>query len=178
MAGALFVFGLDSECRNSAKGVCMRLAKMATILLVVLLVTAGVAHAQTATGEVNGTVTDKSGGFVAGASVMLANQATKIEDRVTTNSDGYFVFINVKPGTYVLGVEAKGFKITQVSPFDVGVNQTVTQTVKLEVGAINEKVVVSAEAVMLEGSTSELGTVITQKAVNDLPLNVETSLNC
>jgi hypothetical protein len=41
----------------------------------------------------------------------------------------------------------------------------------LEVGAINEKVVVSAEAVMLEGSTSELGTVITQKAVNDLPLN-------
>jgi len=151
--------------------VCMRLAKMATILLVVLLVTAGVAHAQTATGEVNGTVTDKSGGFVAGASVMLANQATKIEDRVTTNSDGYFVFINVKPGTYVLGVEAKGFKITQVSPFDVGVNQTVTQTVKLEVGAINEKVVVSAEAVMLEGSTSELGTVITQKAVNDLPLN-------
>ena len=149
----------------------MRLAKMATILLVVLLVTAGVAHAQTATGEVNGTVTDKSGGFVAGASVMLANQATKIEDRVTTNSDGYFGFINVKPGTYVLGVEAKGFKITQVSPFDVGVNQTVTQTVRLEVGAINEKVVVSAEAVMLEGSTSELGTVITQKAVNDLPLN-------
>src|SRR5438552_12153203 len=149
----------------------MRLAKMATILGVVLLVTAGVAHAQTATGEVNGTVTDKSGGFVAGASVMLANQATKIEDRVTTNSDGYFAFINVKPGTYVLEVAAKGFKITQVSPFDVAINQTVTQTVRLEVGAINEKVVVCAEALMLEGSTSELGTVITQKAVNDLPLN-------
>src|SRR5438876_5944503 len=99
----------------------MRLAKMATILLVVLLVTAGVAHAQTATGEVNGTVTDKSGGFVAGASVMLANQATKIEDRVTTNSDGYSGLFNVKQGTYVLGVEAKGFKISKVSPFDVGV---------------------------------------------------------
>src|SRR5437660_10250623 len=171
MAGALFDFGLDSECRNSAKGVCMRLAKMATILLVVLLVTAGVAHAQTATGEVNGTVTDKSGGFVAGASVMLANQATKIEDRVTTNSDGYFVFINVKPGTYVLGVEAKGFKVTQISPFDVGVNQAVAHTIKLEVGAITEQVVVNAEAVMLEGSTSDLGTVIEEKAVNDLPLN-------
>src|SRR5438445_13695089 len=99
MAGALFVFGLDSECRNAAKGVCMRLAKMATILLVVFLVTAGVAHAQTATGEVNGTVTDKSGGFVAGASGKLTNEATKMEDRVATNSDVYVVCINVKPGT-------------------------------------------------------------------------------
>jgi len=38
-----------------------------------------------------------------------------------------------------LGVEAKGFKITQVSPFDVGVNQTVTANRKVGVGAINEK---------------------------------------
>src|SRR5437867_11681149 len=149
----------------------MRLAKMATFFSLVLFLFADGTRAQTATGEVNGTVTDNSGGFVAGAAVKLTNQATKIEDRVATNSDGYFVFINVKPGTYVLGVEAKGFKITQISTFSVGVNQTVTQTIRLEVGAINEKVVVSAEAVMLEGSTSELGTVITQKAVNDLPLN-------
>src|SRR6059036_1062427 len=112
----------------------MRLAKMATFFSLVLFLFADGTRAQTASGEVNGTVTDRSGGFVAGAALKLANQATKIEDRVTTNSDGYFVFINVKPGTYVLGVEAKGFKITQVSPFDVGVNQTVTQTVKLEVG--------------------------------------------
>jgi len=149
----------------------MRPAKMATILLVVLFVSARVTHAQTATGEVNGTVTDTSGGFVAGAAVKLTNQATKIEDRVATNVDGYFVFINVKPGSYVLGVEAKGFKITQISAFDVGVNQTVMQTVRLEVGAITERVVVNAEAAMLEGSTSDLGTVIEEKAVNDLPLN-------
>lgn len=149
----------------------MRLAKMATILFVVLLVPARVVHAQTATGELNGTVTDKSGGFVIGATVKLTNQATKIEDRTTTNSDGYFVFINIKPGTYLLGVEARGFKITQISPFDVGVNQTVSQAVRLEVGAITEQVVVNSEAVMLEGSTSDLGTVIEEKAVNDLPLN-------
>jgi hypothetical protein len=171
MAGALLVFGLDLQCRNSAKGVCMRLAKMATILFAALFLAAEPAPAQTATGEVNGTVTDKSSGFVAGATVKLSNQDTKIEDRATTNSDGYFVFINVKPGTYILGVEAKGFKITQIAPFGVGVNQTVTQTIRLEVGAITDQVVVNAEAVMLEGSTSDLGTVIEEKAVNDLPLN-------
>jgi hypothetical protein len=149
----------------------MRLAKMAGTLFVSFFVTAAVAHAQTASGEVNGTVSDRSGGFVAGAVVKLTNQATNIEDRATTNSDGYFVFINVKPGTYVLGFEAKGFKSTQISPFDVGVNQTVTQAVRLEVGAITEQVVVNASAVMLEASTSELGTVISERAVSDLPLN-------
>src|SRR5438132_3212146 len=149
----------------------MRPAKMATFFSLVLFLFADVTRPQTATGEVNGTVTDKSGGFVAGAAVKLTNKATKIENRVTTNSDGYFVFINVKPGTYVLAVEAKGFKITQISPFDVGVNQTVTQAVRLEVGAITEQMVVNAEAVMLESSTSDLGTVIEAKAVNDLPLN-------
>ena len=149
----------------------MRLAKTLAVLFVASFATAAVVHAQTASGEVNGTVTDSSGGLVAGATVMLTNQATKIADRITTNSDGYFVFINIKPGRYVLGAEAKGFKTTQISPFDVGVNQTVTQAVRLEVGAIAEHVVVNAAAVMLEGSTSDLGTVIEERAVNDLPLN-------
>ncbi len=149
----------------------MRLAKTAAILFVLLSVAAAAGRAQTASGEVNGTVTDKSGGLVAGATVKLTNQATKIEDWITTNSAGYFVFINVKPGAYILGAEAKGFKTTQISAFDVGVNQTVTQTIKLEVGAVSEHVVVNAEAVMLEGSSSELGTVISERAVNDLPLN-------
>src|SRR5215470_7497261 len=154
-----------------AQGVRMRLARMMTVLLFAFFASAGTSRAQTATGEVNGTVTDESGGFVEGATVKLTNQGTKIEDRGATNSDGYFVFINVKPGTYVLGIEVKGFKNTQISPFDVGVNQAVTQTVRLQVGAVTEQVVVNAEAVMLEGSTSDLGTVIEEKAVNDLPLN-------
>src|SRR2546421_3923173 len=172
LVGAFFVLCLDLAMFfgiHAWEG-CMRLAKMATFFPLLFLFADGT-RAQTASGEVNGTVTDKSGGFVAGAAIRLTNQATKIADRVTTNSDGYFLFINVKPGTYVLGVEAKGFKSTQISSLDGGVNQTATQAVRLEVGAITERVVVNAEAAMLEGSTSDLGTVIEEKAVNDLPLN-------
>src|SRR5258708_36047471 len=109
---------------------------MGRVVLGVVTMGAGAVHGQSAWGEVNGTVIDTSAAFVTGATVRLINQATKIEDRMTTNSDGFFVFINVKPGAYVLGAEAEGFKITQMSPFDVGVNQAVTQTVRLEVGAI------------------------------------------
>src|SRR2546429_235304 len=149
----------------------MWLAKTTTFFSLVLLIFANGTRGQTASGEVNGTVTDKSGGFVGSAAVKLTNQATGIDDRATTNSDGYFVFINVKPGMYVLGVEARGFKTTRISSFEVGVNQTVTQAVSLDVGAVNEQVGVKAEAAMLEASTSELGTVIPDRAVNDLPLN-------
>ena len=73
----------------------MRSAKKAAILGVMLFVTAAVVHAQTAVGEVNGTVSDKSGAIVAGATVKLTNQATGIVDKATTNSDGHFFFINV-----------------------------------------------------------------------------------
>jgi Carboxypeptidase regulatory-like domain/TonB dependent receptor len=150
----------------------MRSGKLAAVLLLVtLLGPASLLFGQTATGEVNGTVTDKTGGLVAGASVKLINQATRIEDRTATNSSGYFIFINVKPGTYVLRVELQGFKTEQVAPFDVGVNQTVTQDAKLDVGEVTETVEVRAEAQMLQQSSSELGTVITQRAVSDLPLN-------
>ncbi|HVH69583.1 MAG TPA: carboxypeptidase regulatory-like domain-containing protein, partial [Candidatus Dormibacteraeota bacterium] len=148
----------------------MRVAK-AAILAVTLFVAAVAVRAQTAVGEVNGTVRDKSGGFVSGATVKLINQATGILDQTTTNSDGRFVFINVKPGQYVLEAESSGFKSTRVSPFTVGVSQTVTQNVSLEVDAITERVTVNAEAVMLERSSSELGTVISEQAISDIPLN-------
>ncbi len=56
------------------------------------------------------------------------------------------MFINVKPGSYTLKVEAQGFKAVQVAPFDVGVSQTVTQPATLTVGAVSTTVEVTADA--------------------------------
>ena len=82
---------------------------------------------QTATGEVNGTITDRSGGAVGGATVRLTNAATNVTDQAQTNNKGYFVFINVQPGNYALSVEASGFKTAQVPAFQIAVNQTLTE---------------------------------------------------
>src|SRR5579859_8206633 len=103
-------------------------------------------HSQTATTEVNGTVTDESASVVSGATVKLINQETKIQDQTTSNSTGYFVFVNVRPGTYVLKAEAKGFKTTAVAAFDVLVNTTISQPMKLAVGQVTETVEVEAAA--------------------------------
>src|SRR5262245_5906967 len=79
---------------------------------------------QTATGEVNGTITDPAGAAVPAATVKLINQATKIEEQARPNQSGYYIFVNVRPGAYVLRVEAQGFKAAQIPAFDVGVSQT------------------------------------------------------
>ena len=135
------------------------------------LLAAAAVTAQTATGEVSGTVVDGSGGSIPAAAVRLINQGTQIADQAQTNQDGYFLFLNVKPGTYVLRVEMAGFKAATVPAFEISVNQHFTQNLVLEVGSLSESVEVTAEAPLLQQSTSDLGTVITEQAVIQLPLN-------
>jgi len=125
---------------------------------------------QSARGEVTGTVTDKSGGAVASATVKLNNSATGVGDQAQTNSSGSYTFINVQPGPYVLSVESPGFKTAQAK-FDISVNQTVTENMTLDLGSVNETVTVSSEAPLVQQSSTTLGTVISEQAVKELPLN-------
>ncbi len=140
-------------------------------LLFLVCAPAAPAAAQTSFGGVNGTVTDPSGAVVPGATARLINEATNIESRITTNQSGYFSFVNVRPGAYVLRIEATGFKTAQVATFNVGVNEMVTQNVTVSVGAVTETVQVVSGAELLQASSAELGNVIEEKAVHHLPLN-------
>ena len=126
--------------------------------------------AQSATGEVTGTITDNTGGSVAGATVKLSNTATGATDQAQTNSSGSYTFINVQAGPYVMTVENAGFKTAQAK-FEMSVNQTVTENLTLELGSVSETVSVSAEAPLVQQSSTNLGTVIAEQAVRDLPLN-------
>jgi hypothetical protein len=149
----------------------MRAFKTVLLFLLVLLAPTAIILAQTATGGVNGTITDPSGARFAGAAVKLINQATNIESLVLTNESGFYTFVNVKPGNYILRVEAKGFKTAQIPAFEVGVSQVLTQNVMLTLGDITQTVEVTSEAEMVQRSSAELGTVIPERAVQDLPLN-------
>src|SRR5215471_18886025 len=149
----------------------MRFLKHPLLLALLLFVWATVAFAQTATGEINGTVTDPNGAAVPGAAVKLINQATKTESETTTNQSGYFTFVNLRPAQYVLTVEAKGFKKSLTNAFVLGVSETLTRNVALAVGEMSEVVEVSAASDLVQSSSSELGTVINERTVEDLPLN-------
>lgn len=146
--------------------------KLAVTLFGVLLVAmlAPLALGQAATGAVNGTVTDTSGAVVPGATVTLQNRDTNVEQSAKSNAAGVFAFLNVTPGNYSLRVEMSGFKAWTTS-FIVGVSQTVTQSAALSVGTVSQTVEVNSTTQLLEPTTTELGSVIAQKSVHDLPLN-------
>jgi len=127
--------------------------------------------AQTPTGQINVTVTDSSGAVVPGVALKLSNENTGVEVNALTNDRGYYVFVQVQPGTYTLRAAMSGFKAAVVESFTVSVNQVLTQNFSLSVGQVTESVQVKAEAPLLQASTSELGTVISQKAVERIPLN-------
>ncbi|HKA00193.1 MAG TPA: carboxypeptidase regulatory-like domain-containing protein, partial [Candidatus Solibacter sp.] len=144
-----------------------------TILFATLLAlgAAALLYGQSASGGVSGTVTDPAGAAIPGAAVVLRNTATNIETTAGTNASGLFTFVNVQPGPYRLTVRTTGFKSAQVPEFTVDVNQTVTQNMTLSIGAVTETVTVESQAEMIQPSSAELGSVIPQKAVQDLPLN-------
>src|SRR5882724_8350415 len=147
---------------------CIRLAVFGLVLNAFV---PDLLRGQTTAGAVNGTVRDSSGGVVPDAKVELKNESTGAEVASTTNSNGYFTFVNVQPGGYTLSASAAGFKKAVQALFSVGVNETVTHNFALIVGEVGQTVEVTSEAALLQQSTSELGTVITEEAVKELPLN-------
>jgi len=140
-----------------------------TFFLISLVATA--AFDQTSTGEVNGTITDPTGAPVRGATVTLVNQDTRIETETTSNEDGYYRFVNVKPGNFTVSVEVSGFKRSITQAFILGVSESSTQNIALQLGSVAETVEISGGTEVIQSSTTELGTVIAERAVQDLPLN-------
>ena len=141
---------------------------MAAVLALLSLPAA--ALAQSSMGTVSGTVTDAAGAVVPGASVTLVNQETNVHAARVTNDDGYYAFVNVRPGTYTLTIELTGFATAKAAGFVVGVNETLARNVALKVGAVEENVEVTAQSELLQTSTSELGNVIEEKVIKDMPL--------
>jgi outer membrane receptor protein involved in Fe transport len=149
--------------------------RLATCAFVCVLLGSGAiapatAAAQTSMGAVNGTVTDSTGAIVPGATVTLVNRETNIQSVRVTNDNGYFSFVNLRPGIYSLTIELSGLKTARISDFTVGVSETVARNVMLEVGSLSEVVEVRGQSELLQASSAGLGNVIEQKVIRELPL--------
>ncbi len=142
-------------------------------LLFVCLISLATLFAQTPTAVVTGTVIDATGSLVPDAKVTVVNQETNVVSTKDTSAAGTFTIINLLPGNYTLTVEKKGFKKVALPVFRLDVNQTLTQTITLQVGSPTETVTVSENSVevMVQRSTTELGTTIDEEAMHELPLN-------
>ncbi len=121
-------------------------------------------------GTITGTVTDGSGGSVPQAIITLRNPGNDISQNTTTDAQGGYTFIYLPAGRYSLSVEKPGFRKADVAEVVVNVNTTSRVDVALQVGAVAESVSVEALAPLLQTDRSDLGKVITNKQIQDLPL--------
>src|SRR5215469_4416671 len=104
------------------------------ILLVVSVVATLSAAAQTFRGAINGTVTDPSGGLIAGATVKATEIATNIDHVTITSTEGQFSFQDIPLGFYKVTVTATGFPATTVDKVEVIAGTIYTLAVKLRLG--------------------------------------------
>jgi Carboxypeptidase regulatory-like domain len=148
----------------------IRLRKYSLVLLV-LPALALASRAQTNRATLEGTVTDKSGGTVSGASVKITEVSTAISQERKTNSNGYYRFPGLAVGEYAVTVSNASFKTKILEHVELHVGETHTLDVPLEVGAVEEKVEITAEASPVERSSAEQATVIRTDQIANLPVN-------
>jgi hypothetical protein len=122
------------------------------------------------TGGLSGRITDQSGAVVPGASVVVRNLATGVEQSGATNRAGLYRFPVIKPGTYSITAGLKGFRDVQALA-RVLVGNTTSQDIKLQVGASADTVKVSGTTPLLRPEESSASTALDRSFIEALPLN-------
>jgi hypothetical protein len=133
----------------------MRIPIIAVLLAFVLPLCA-----QMDNGNITGRVTDPSGAAVAGAQVTLTQTEMNFVSKATTNEEGIYRALNLRPGPYRIEIVAQGFKKLVRESVDLSINTTLAVNAPLEVGAVTDSVEVSAAAQLLETETSSTGSTL------------------
>ncbi len=127
--------------------------------------------AQVSSAELSGTVLDVTGATLPGAKVTATNAGTNVARGTVSDATGNYVIPLLQPGDYVVTVEATGFKKLVQKGLSLQLNQQAQLNLTLQLGQVSEEIQVTAQAPQLQSESSSLGTVVSEKLVNQLPLN-------
>src|SRR5207245_2729044 len=119
----------------------------------------------------SGSVTDSSGAAITDAAVRLESPSTGLARNTNTTSNGDFFFADLPLGIYTLTASHQGFESKKVANLEVAVSKTTNINVQLGVAQQQQVVEVSAAAVNLETTSSDLAAVVNRREVQDLPIN-------
>ena len=156
---------------------CVRLRTCFVALFVIAILILGLgsqlSFAQTEKASVSGRVTDQNNAVVPDVEVQIRNTDTDIVTSMKTNAEGIYVIPSLNPGNYVMTITKQGFRAVSVTGVTLNVQDNLSRNFVLQVGSIAESVTVTAEAgqELVQSTTSDVGTVISQKAIHDLPLD-------
>lgn len=129
------------------------------------------ALAQSTAGRVLGTVSDQSGAAVPGATVVITDLQRGSSRTAVTDDSGAYAVPDLQPGTYRLHVEAKGFKTSERPSVGIEVATDVRADFVLQPGQVTETVTIEEDVPLVNTTSSTLGGTLSNKEINDLPLN-------
>jgi hypothetical protein len=136
---------------------------------ILLALTVSPAFAQQ--GQINGVVTDSTGGVVPGATVTAVEEQTGLSRDTVTGANGLFTFPSLRPTTYEIRAALTGFRTMRRTGIQLQANQNLTVNVTLELGELSETISVAGEAANVDITTATLSEVVDSKRIVELPLN-------
>ena len=123
------------------------------------------------TADILGNVTDITGAAVPGVKVTLTNLGTQDARTLMTDASGAYTFSSLTPGNYKVTLEGQGFQTLAVPSTAVAAGDRRRLDEQLTVGASTETINVTSTAPVLQTDSSAIASTVTEKAVQDLPLN-------
>src|SRR5215210_6952106 len=148
---------------STKRGVMIRRI-LATVFLALLVASPVLAQ----TGQINGVVTDNTGGVVPGATVKAVETATGISRDTVSGADGRYNFGSLRPATYDITAELTGFRSSQRKGVVLQANQNLTANFALELGNLSETVTVSGEAATVDVTSATISEVVDSKRIVEL----------
>jgi len=141
------------------------------VVLLIFVLGAVAAFAQTDRGTITGSVTDSQGAVIPNAKVAVVNNETGAPYDTVTTPTGNYTLAQLPAGSYALTVDVTGFKKYEQKNVVVQSAQTERIDISMQVGSSSETVTVSAEAPLLKTENAEQSSNITAERMNELPLN-------
>jgi hypothetical protein len=143
--------------------------------VVVCLLVIGSAVAQSDRGAIAGSIFDSTGAAVAGAAITITGVDTGNTYKTTSTAEGVYRVPDMQIGRYNVTVEAQGFKSSQQKGVLVQINTVASLNITLQPGDVKEEVTVEADAPTIQTDSSDVGTVVEDKQIHDLPLSLSAT---
>ena len=175
LSANLIGYGPVQPSRCVVRSSCVKLTRLLSAFLFAALATS-ISLAQIAA-DLQGRVVDASGAAVAHAQVMLTSAATNVHQETTSTGAGDYLFSHLNPGLYRVDVTAPGFEHLSRTGITATVGQTVNADLVMTIGSDQQTVTVSADALLLQASESDIETHIPGTTVVAIPLNSRNFIN-
>jgi hypothetical protein len=144
---------------------------ISTLILALSFLSSSPLFSQGSEGRILGTITDQSGGAVAGANVIITDTERGTNRTLTTDDSGEYIAPSLIPSTYKIHVEAKGFKAIDRPNVILEVNGNDRVDLQLQPGDVSQTITVNEDVPLVETTNAELGGTIEKTIIENLPLN-------